>query len=407
MAEFQYTALDTSGQEVKGFIDASDEQQAREKLIAQNLSITSIKNEDELTWVEYFSKNNRKISRKDILIFTNQFSNLTKNGTPIIMSLVFLEKYTDNLKLKKQIKKIRIGVEAGSSLYEQFSKYPATFSPTYLNLIKIGEESGTLVKILENLNMFLKKSEDLKLKVDNALKNEAIVIFTTSFTIFFLMAFVIPRYTMVFENNKAKLIYSIQIFFQIIFAVSRFTRNNAIILLIGLFAIIWGLIVLNRRLSGKRIFDNIIIKLPITGQLIINYAINVFSSNLALQLKSGISVTKALEITNNTIENSVLKAEFNQIKINVESGTSIGNAISKYSVISEKVIHMISIGDQSGSIENMFEDIADIYEDEAKKIIDTMSTIIEFMLTIILGAIVVLIVISYFLPTFSMSKAIQ
>ncbi|HNY11792.1 MAG TPA: type II secretion system F family protein, partial [Candidatus Wallbacteria bacterium] len=231
MPEFLYTAINASGTEVKGTVDAPSEQAAREKLISQNLSVTSMKKEAEMTWEEYFSKNNRGISQRDILMFTKYFAVLTKAGIPILKSLVILEKQIDNLRLKKKIKKVRMGVEGGSNLYEQFCKHDDTFPPMYLNLIKIGEESGMLFDMLEKLNGFLKKSAAMKSKVKSALTYPVVIMCVAGLVVAFLMAFVIPRFSAMFKSFKATLPLPTQI----VIAISDFIKGYIIYEVIAVF----------------------------------------------------------------------------------------------------------------------------------------------------------------------------
>lgn len=403
MPEFLYTALNASGTEVKGIIEAENEQAAREKLIAQNLSVTSIKKEAEMTWEEYFSKGNRKITQKDIMMFTKYFAVLTKAGIPIIKSLVILEKQTENLRLRKKIKKIRTGVEAGSNLYEQFAQHPDCFSPLYLNLLKIGEESGMLYEMLEKLNGFLKKSSAMKAKVKSAMTYPMVILIVATLVVVFLMAFVIPRFSAMFKSFKAKLPLPTQI----TIAISNFIKDNIILEIVFVFAFIYGVKAFYKWPVGRQIWDKVSLKLPLVGQLVIKSSINSFASNLAVLLKSGVSVTKALEITNDTIDNCILKAEFTQIKANVEAGMSIGDAVAKSPSVPDMVAQMIAIGDQTGTLENMLENISAFYEEEIDLLVDALTSLIEPLFILFLGGVVGGIVISMFLPILQMSKAVQ
>jgi len=403
MPEFLYTAINASGTEVKGTVDAPSEQAAREKLISQNLSVTSMKKEAEMTWEEYFSKNNRSINQRDILMFTKYFAVLTKAGIPILKSLVILEKQIDNLRLKKKIKKVRMGVEAGSNLYEQFCKHDDTFPPMYLSLLKIGEESGMLFDMLEKLNMFLKKSAAMKSKVKSALTYPAVIMIVAGLVVVFLMAFVIPRFSAMFKSFKATLPLPTQI----VIAISDFVKGNIVLEITTVAVIIYSIKAFYKWPVGRQIWDKVSLKLPLIGTLTIKSAINTFASNLAVLLKSGVSVTKALDITNDSVENLILKAELTQMKINVESGMSIGDAVAKSPSIPDMVSQMISIGDQTGTLENMLENIAAFYEEEIEILVDTITSLIEPLFIVFLGGVVGSIVISMFLPILQMSKAVQ
>lgn len=403
MAEFLYTAINASGTEVKGTIDAPSEQAAREKLLSQSLSVTSIKKEAEMTWEEFFSKNNRAINQRDILLFTKYFAVLTKAGIPILKSLVILEKQTENLRLKKKVKKIRTGVEAGSNLFEQFARHSDTFPPMYLNLLKIGEESGMLYDMLEKLNFFLKKSAALKAKVKSAMIYPAAIMLVAGGVVIFLMAFVIPRFSAMFKSFKSTLPLPTQI----VVAISNFVKNNIILEIAGAAGFFFGVKAFLKWPTGRQIWDRVSLKLPLVGALTVKYAVNTFASNLSVLLKSGVSISKALEITNESIDNCILKAEFAQMRVNVEAGMSIGDAVAKAPSIPDMVAQMIAIGDQTGTLESMLENIAAFYEEEVDLLVDALTSLIEPLFIVFLGGVVGSIVIAMFLPIFAMSKAVQ
>jgi len=403
LAEFLYTAINASGTEVKGTIDAPSEQAAREKLLSQSLSVTSIKKEAEMTWEEFFSKNNRAINQRDILLFTKYFAVLTKAGIPILKSLVILEKQTENLRLKKKVKKIRTGVEAGSNLFEQFARHSDTFPPMYLNLLKIGEESGMLYDMLEKLNFFLKKSAALKAKVKSAMIYPAAIMLVAGGVVIFLMAFVIPRFSAMFKSFKSTLPLPTQI----VVAISNFVKNNIILEIAGAAGFFFGVKAFLKWPTGRQIWDRVSLKLPLVGALTVKYAVNTFASNLSVLLKSGVSISKALEITNESIDNCILKAEFAQMRVNVEAGMSIGDAVAKAPSIPDMVAQMIAIGDQTGTLESMLENIAAFYEEEVDLLVDALTSLIEPLFIVFLGGVVGSIVIAMFLPIFAMSKAVQ
>lgn len=402
MAEFTYTAVNASGNEVRGTIDAGSVKSARESLIAQSLTVTSIKKESELTWEEYFSGGNRKVSQKDLLMFTKYFSVLCKAGIPILKALVILEKQTDNLRLKKKVKKIREGIEAGSNLYDQFQKHPDTFPPMYVNLVKIGEESGLLFDMLEKLVIFLTKSQALKGKVKAALIYPVVIIVVAGGIVVFLLAFVIPRFAAMFKSFKAELPLPTRI----ILAISDFLKGNIPLEIGSAVAVVYGSAAFYKWPTGRQIFDKVSLKLPLIGQLVTKYAVQSFCTNLAVLLKAGIPISRALDVTTNAIENVILRGEFMQIKTNVEAGMSIGEAVEKTPSVPNMVVQMISVGDTTGTLETMLENISVFYEEEIEGLVDAVTSLIEPLFIVFLGGIVGSIVIAMFLPILQMSKAV-
>jgi type IV pilus assembly protein PilC len=398
--EFIYTAINQSGTEIKGTIDAENEKAAREKLLAQGSTITSIKKEQELSWEEYFNRNNRKISQKDILMFTKYFAVLVKAGIPILRSLVILEKQMSNLRFKKRIKKIRDKIEAGSNLYETFGNYPDTFPPMYLNLLRIGEESGMLYDMLEKLNSFLSKSQAMKAKVKGAMIYPATIMLVGAAVLTFLMAFIIPRFSKMFASFGAKLPLPTRI----VMGISDFIKGNIPLEVVGIAGIIYGIRAFLKWPVGRIIFDKITLRMPIIGGLIVRSTVQAFTSNLSTLLKAGVSISRALEITNEAIDNTIVREEMKQVKSNVESGMSIGEAIEKCPTIPDMVAQMIAVGDQTGTLENMLENIAEFYEEEVDQAVDAMTGMIEPLFIVFLGVSVGGIVISMFLPIFQMAK---
>lgn len=403
MAEFTYVAVNASGIEVRGQIEAGNLKEARERLASQSLTVTTIKKESDLTWEEYFSSGNRKISQRDILMFTKYFSVLTKAGIPILKSLVILEKQMDNLRFKKKVKKIREGIEAGSTLNEQFAKHADVFPPMYLNLVKIGEESGLLFDMLEKLGTFLTKSAALKSKVKGAMIYPSVIILVAGGVVIFLMAFVIPRFAAMFKSFKAELPLPTRI----IMGISDFVKGNIIAEVVGAAGFFYGAAAFYKWPTGRQIVDKVSLKLPLIGQLVTKYSVQTFCMNLGVLMRSGIPISRALDITTNAIDNCILKEEFKQIRVNVESGMSIGEAIEKTPSVPNMVVQMIAVGDQTGTLETMLENIAEFYEEEIDQLVDAVTSLIEPLFIVFLGGVVGSIVISMFLPIFQMSRAVQ
>lgn len=402
MAEFTYVAVNASGTEVRGQIEASNLKEAREKLAQQSLTVTTIKKESDLTWEEYFSSANRKISQRDILMFTKYFSVLTKAGVPILKSLVILEKQIDNLRFKKKVKKIREGIEAGSNLYEQFLKHQDVFPPMYINLVKIGEESGLLFDMLEKLGTFLTKSAQLKSKVKGAMIYPAVIIIISGGIVVVLMAFVIPRFAAMFKSFKAELPLPTRI----VMGISDFMKGYIVYEVAGFIGFTYAAAAFYKWPTGRLIVDKVMLKLPLVGQLVTKYSVQSFCSNLGVLLKAGIPISRALDITTGTVDNLILREEMKQIKFNVEAGMSIGEAIEKSPSIPNMVVQMISVGDQTGTLENMLQSIAEFYEEEIDNLVDALTSLIEPLFIVFLGGIVGSIVIAMFLPILQMSKAV-
>jgi type IV pilus assembly protein PilC len=272
----------------------------------------------------------------------------------------------------------------------------------YLNLVKIGEESGLLFDMLEKLGTFMTKSQRLKAKVKGAMVYPAVIILVAGAIVIFLMAFVIPRFAAMFKSFKSELPLPTRI----VMAISDFVKGYIAVEIGGAIAFVYGFKTFYAWPTGRQIWDKVALKTPLIGQLVVKYSVQTFCINLATLLKSGISISRGLEITLGAIDNVILKEEMKQVKINVESGMSIGDAIEKVPSVPNMVVQMISVGDQTGTLENMLENIAEFYEEEIDALVDAVTSLIEPLFIVFLGVVVGGIVISMFLPIFQMSKAV-
>lgn len=403
MAEFRYEASNQSGVIINGKLEASSKAEVRKILDKQGLKPIKISKVSEVTWKEMLSSNYKKITQKDVYLFTKYFTIILKAGIPAIKGLSILKEQTPNLLFKRRLGKIINSIEGGVPLSEAFGKYRDIFPPMYCSLLKVGEESGLLYEMMARLTKYLEKANELKRKVKGALMYPMVIMSVAFLIVAFLLTFVIPRFAKMFQSFGSQLPLPTRI----VIAASNFFKHNFIIIFGGIFGIIFIYNWVNRTPWGKAIFDRIKLKLPVFGTLIIKSTINDYTNNLAILLRSGLPISRAMGIANDAIGNDIMRKEMSVIKDEIEAGKGISEAFRKSKYIPFMVAEMLNVGDKTGTLESMLENISEFYEEEVDNLVDNMSALIEPLFIVFLGLVVGTIVIAMFLPIFKISQAVM
>ncbi|MFA5478808.1 MAG: type II secretion system F family protein [Candidatus Muiribacteriota bacterium] len=401
MAEFFYVAVNKSGSQFSGVIEAQDIEQAKTKIESQGNIVKKIKPNPELTFMEWLKS--KKIKEKDVFLFTKYLGVTLKAGIPVLKCIDILTGQVENYRLQKKLKKIKSDVEGGKPLAAAFSQYPDVFPNMYTSLLHVGEESGLLFEMVERLTLFFEKSAALKKKVKKAMTYPISIIIIAAAITMFLLIVIIPRFEEMFSSFGADL----PMLTQIVLGISDFVRSNGIVIFIGLGLMVSGIKYSMKYPKVRRAKDVFLLKIPLVGELIIKYAVAAFTRNLGVMLRSGLPITKAMNITVNSIENAVIKEEMYQVKEDVESGINITDAFKKAKSMPNMVVEMINIGDQSGVLEDMLGNVADFYEDEVDTLVDAVTGLIEPIFMVFLGITIGTLVLSMFLPIFKMSQAVM
>ncbi len=400
MPEFSYKVRTPAGAELTGTIEAENEQEAKQKLESKNYTVLELKKLPEYTWEELLSRNNRPITTKDLMLFTKHLAVLVKAGIPVVKALQILEKQIENIRLRKKIKKIRMYVEEGNTLANAFARFPETFDNLFCNLIKVGEESGLLYEMLTRLNAYIEKSARIKGKVKSAMVYPIVVMTIATGVVTFLMIFVIPRFQKMFASFGGDLPGPTKV----VIAISNFLKSKWYII----FGTIVFLIFLFKKFkstpTGKVLWDKFVLKLPLFGDLVVKYSMSQLTGNLAVLLRSGISISRALAIIIESVDNEIVKKEFQQIKEDIEAGRAIGEAFERSEVVPVLVAQMVAVGDQTGTLESMLEEVSIYFEEEVDNIVEALMSLIEPIMIVFLGTIVAGILIAMFLPIFKMAK---
>lgn len=405
MESFEYRIKLSDGSIKEGLVDAVDKKDATKKAKSKagDGKVVRVIKEGSFNLEDFFDTNNRKISQKDVFLFTKYFGVLLKAGVPVVRCMKILEEQMPNKRVKKMTGKMCDNIEGGSSVYEAFAKYPDTFGSMYINLIKTGEESGLLYDIFIRLTENIQKNIKLKSKVKGAMVYPAIISLVAGIVVTFLLVFIVPRFGEIFAKMGGVLPLP-----------TRILLNFSTGLKLGIIPIlIFGFIFtkLFKRFTstpyGRETVDRMTLKLPMFGELTMKFNVTSFCTNLSMLLKSGVSITKALGVVGDSVDNVIIRETIYSSAQNIESGQSIADAFKNNEAFPDLAKQMISVGDETGNLEDMLQNVSEFYEEEVENLIEAITAMIEPLFMLFLGSTVGFIVVSMFLPMFAMGKMVQ
>ena len=399
MPTFTYKSR-VRGKIKSGEVEAEDEKSAVSKLKLQNIRITTIK--EKSAGSALFGPKVHKITTRDVVIFTRQFSTMVDAGLPLVQCLDILRKQSDNPTLGETILKVKGNIEVGNNLSESLKKFPKIWDSLYCNLVEAGEVGGILDVILRRLAAYIEKAEALKKKVKAAMVYPGAIVTVAFVVVAFLMIFVIPAFATMFEGGGQELPGPTQI----VMNVSNFFQNQWYVMIGGLvtFSFVFKKVYATER--GNIEIDRIALKLPVFGMLIRKVSVAKFSRTLGTLISSGVPLIEGLDICARTSGNKIVEiAVFNTIAA-IKEGETIAAPLSRESVFPPMVIQMIDVGEASGSLDKMLSKIADFYDEEVDAAVEGLTALLEPMLMVFLGCIVGFIVVAMYLPIFQMGSAI-
>ncbi|MBW1734573.1 MAG: type II secretion system F family protein [Deltaproteobacteria bacterium] len=400
MPIYKWVAETKRGKVIKGELEAVDEKSAELQLKRRNLKMKKIKQKPK-DMFENVSFMQPKVTKKDIVIFTRQFSTMIDAGLPLVQGLTILADQTENKTFKRILREVVKDVEGGSSLAEALKKHPQVFDSLFVNLVAAGEVGGILDIILQRLAGYIEKLEKLKSRIKGAMTYPMVVVSIAILVIAVIMIFVIP----VFQEMFASFGKALPVPTQIVVAMSEFTKNN-ILYIVGAFALIVFLFKKYRGTrSGRKVTDTLALKLPIVGPLLKKVAVARFSRTLGTMITSGVPIITALEIVAKTSGNVVLEEVILEVRSSIAEGQPIAEPLSENDIFPNMVVQMIAVGEATGALDTMLQKIADFYDDEVDTAVEAMTSMLEPLLMVFLGGSIGGLVIAMYLPIFGMAAA--
>lgn len=396
--QFAYKAKDPSGKVVEGNVEAADEKTAMARLRSQRLSVTEIKAGSS----KKSGKKGGSINNKDVVIFSRQLSTLVSSGVPIVQGLTILSEQAEAPNFKLVLTSLKTDIESGLSIADGMKKHPNAFTELYVAMIRAGEVGGILDTILERLSAYLEANEALKGKVKSALMYPVVVFSAAGLITIFLIVFVIPIFADIFAGFGAKLPFITQVLIDL----SNFMRKYLILLVPPGILGGWLFKKWMKTPKGQRKVDEIALKLPVFGILLKKVAVAKFSRTLGTLIKSGVPILQGLETVAQTAGNKVIEEAINNSRDSIKEGGRISDPLKKSGIFPAMVIQMISVGEETGSLDNMLTKIADFYDTEVDTAVKGLTSMLEPLIMILLGAVIGTIVIAMFMPMFALGDMV-
>lgn len=411
MATFAFRAVDLSGVASRGEIEAANKAQVTEQLRQRGLIVLDVTEKHEAFKLEQIFQRFKSVKVRSLAIFARQFATLIASGMPMLRSLHTLEEQTEDEMMRKAIASLRQDVEAGSSLAQAMESQPGVFDPLFRAMVRAGESSGRLEDALERTASQLERLDALRRQVKSALSYPAIVFAFAILAMMAVVAFIVPVFVGIFEEMAAEtpgMSAELPLPTQITVSISDFITGRWYLLfpMIGLAA--YGFVRWKKTDTGRRQWDRIKLRMPVhIGDVVHKVALARWSRTFAGTVASGVPMLQAIRVAGETAGNAVIQDAMDDVYDSVRRGGTIAKPLMDNPAFPPMVAHMVSVGEDSGQLETMLEKIADFYETEVDAKVKALTSLIEPVMIAVVGAGVGFIVISMYLPIFSLYDNIR
>jgi len=396
MPVFTFSGKSATGQKISGERTAANKQTLAAQLRKERITPGAIREKGKEFALPTFGSG--KVKTKDIAIFFRQFSVMIDAGLPLVQCLEILAANQENPTFQKTLTGVRTTVEGGSTLANAMRQYPVIFDDLSTNMIEAGETGGILDIILQRLATYVEKAVRLRAAVKSALIYPVAVVGIAVLIVGALLKWVVP----IFANLFVGLGVALPLPTRIVIGLSAFIGHFWWFAIVGMIALVFGLKQVRKNKTGKYYFDMVLLKLPVLGILLRKIAVARFTRTLGTLITSGVPILEGLAITARTSGNAVLEEALMKVRKAIEEGRTIVDPLKESGVFPNMVTQMIGVGEATGAMDAMLQKIADFYEDEVDAATKDMLTLLEPIMIGFLGIMVGGIVISLYMPLFSM-----
>jgi type II secretory pathway component PulF len=399
MPQFVYKAVTPQGNVIEDKMEAANVQAVAEKL--QQFEFLPLKISAKGGGLQRDIFNSApKVKIDDVIVFTRQLVTLLKAGVPLLACLDALGEQTENKGFKDIIRAIYRDVESGVSFSEALGKHPKVFEPLYVSSIRAGESGGALDEVLERLSELLEHDRETRARVKAAMRYPIIVIVSMVVAFFALMLLVVPKFIAMFEKVGLDLPMPTRI---LVFLYGIISTQWYILLLV-IIALVIGFKLWIKTERGRYVWDGLVLKIPIFGPLILKTAMSRFTRMFETLNSSGLPILQTLDIVSGTVGNAVIGREIQKASLGIRQGEGIAVPLKQSRLFPPMVVRMISIGEQSGSLDEMLLNVSKHYDMEVEYAVKNLTSMIEPILTVGLGTIVLFLALAIFLPMWDLTK---
>src|SRR5216684_3487904 len=396
MPVYTYRGTNREGGAVSGEVTATSKSELQNILRRQQITATKMSEKGKEFNLPTFGA---KVTAKELAVFTRQFSVMIDAGLPLVQCLEILAGQQENKLFQKVLTGTRSAVEGGATLSAAMRQFPKVFDPLYVNMVEAGETGGILDTILQRLSQYIEKNVKLQRAVKSALVYPVGVLTVAGGVITLLLWKVVP----IFATLFAGLGVDLPLPTKIVIGLSNFVGSIfGLLILVALGAALFGLKVWYGTAQGRFALDTVVLKLPVLGILMRKIAVARFTRTLGTLISSGVPILEGLDITARTAGNAVVERALQKVRRSLEEGKSLTEPLKESEVFPGMVTQMIAVGEQTGAMDAMLQKIADFYEEEVDAAVKDLLTALEPVMIVFLGVVVGGVVISMYLPLFSL-----
>lgn len=412
MATFTFSARTIEGKETSGVRSAANRQELIARLRAENLTVTRLTQDDragqgkglDLASSDFVQNLlHGKVKTRDLMVFSRQLGAMLTAGISLTDALHTIAHSVNNQRLRGVVLQVRTDVQHGRTLTEAMRKHMGVFDNLFISMIHAGESSGGLAQNVKRLSEYLERKENFRRKLRSATAYPKFVMGFFLVLTSGIFLFLIPKFKEIFEDFNAKLPPLTALFMNI----SAFLRDNALFIAPGLVMMFVGLALFKRTNRGADLFDRMILKVPFFGKLFLQAAVARMAMTLSTLLSNGIPLTDALRIAGRTIGNRLVETGVAEARNNVIKGNGLAESLARVPELPRLLPRMIRVGEESGTLSGMLEDVANYYDQEVDAALSRITAVIEPILICGMGVVVLITVIAIYLPIFSMSANIR
>lgn len=406
MPFFAYKGRNARGELVQGKLESPDSGAVADQLFNTGVTPIDIFPAGESTqneiggWLARITTD--KIQFIDLLLFSRQMYTLLKAGVPILRALSGLQESTNNRAFALMLKDVRESLDSGRELSVSLRRHPKVFSQFYVSLIRVGEITGSLEEAFLRLFHHLEFEREMRERVGSALRYPIFVLIAMAVALVVINIFVIPAFAKVYQGFKTELPYLTQL----LIGFSNFMVHSWPLLLVLLFSAVIGFRMYVATRNGKYQWDKFKLRIPIAGKIVLKATLARFARSFALAFKSGVPVVQGLSVVAQVVDNDYIAQRIEQMRDGVERGESVLRTAVTTGVFTPVVHQMIAVGEETGELDNLLQEVAEMYEREVEYEVKTLSAQIEPVLIIGLGVMVLILALGVFLPIWDLGKTV-
>ena len=404
-ATYEYKVRDKEGRLLQGAIEADSTTLVANKLRSMGYVPISIDRKDrsKLQADLKIPGLSDRISMKDVSIFCRQFATMINSGLSLIRALHILGEQTENKVLAGVVTEVRMDVEKGASLSQALGRHPKAFSRLFVAMVRAGETGGVLDRVLMQLADIIEKQVELRRKVKSAMTYPVAVLGLVMLIVTAMLLFVVPTFEGLYDDLGGTLPLPTRI----LLGVSGFATKFAPFILVAQVLAVIGFKKWIQSESGRASWDIIKLRIPIFGKLVHKTALTRFARTFAVLMRSGVPILEALEITSETVNNTVVARAIRDVQDAVKRGEPINAPLATHAIFPPMVTQMIAVGEETGQVDTMLEKVADFYDQEVEATVDALTSLLEPLLIVVLGGAVGGMVVALYMPMFNVINLVQ